>query len=301
MQFVDYDQDGWLDIFVACDQSPNILWRNRGDGTFENVAAQIGVALGQGGRVHNGMGVDTGDPDHDGDFDGIVTNFSGQQNSYFSNLGSPGFLLASPEIGLGLPSTNYVGFGCNFLDFDGDTWEDLFVANGHVNDHIESMVPNVTFPEPNQLFRNLGDGRFEEVSPVVGKGIWRKRVSRGSAIADFDHDGDIDLLVTNCNGPAALYRNEADLGNRWLTIRLEGEQSNRDGIGAIIRVTTEATTQTREVHAGSGYLSQSDLAQTFGLGAAAVCQRLLVKWPSGRQSELRDVPGGQIVIIRERD
>jgi hypothetical protein len=297
--FVDYNRDGHPDIFVACDQSPNVLWENQRDGTFKNVAVKVGVAFDDAGRIQNGMGVDFADPDHDGDMDGVVANFSGQFNSYYEYAGPLGFLYRSRESGLGPPSVRLLGFGCNFLDYDGDGWEDVFIANGHVDDHIESGVPDVTYAEPASLYRNEGNARYREVSPIAGKSIWRHRVSRGSAIADFDRDGAVDVLVSNCNDNVELFRNQTAVGQRWLTIRLEGTKSNRSAIGALIRVSTNSTTQTREVRAGSSYLSQSELAQTFGLGTEQRINRLGVEWPSGRRTDLRDVAGGQVLHLRE--
>lgn len=296
--FLDYDRDGFPDIFVACDQSPNVLWHNQGNGTFRNRAVEAAVAFDNGGRIMNGMGVDFSDTDHDGDMDGVVANFSGQPNSFFRNLGgSGGFEFRSTESGLGIPSVPLLGFGCNFLDFDGDGWDDLFVANGHVNDAIAESVPGVTYAQPASLYQNR-DGSFRPVPEQPGKSLWRSRVSRGSAVADYDRDGAPDLLVTNSGEKAELFRNQAQLGKRWLTVRLEGRRSNRAGIGALVSITTD-TVQTREVRAGSSYLSQNDLALTFGLGTTEVARKVAVTWPSGRSSRLENVPGGQVLLVRE--
>ncbi|HEU4753225.1 MAG TPA: CRTAC1 family protein, partial [Armatimonadota bacterium] len=297
--WTDFDQDGYPDIFVACDQSPNVLWHNRRNGTFENVGSALGVALDDQGRIQNGMGVDFADPDHDGDQDGVVANFSGQANSYYENDRGHGFFYHSASSGLGAPSVRMLGFGCNFLDYDGDGWEDLFVANGHVNDHISEAVPDLTYAQPASLYRNLGGGRFTEVKGPAGQSLWRERVSRGSAVADYDGDGAPDLLVTNSNDQVELFHNEARPGARWLTVRLQGTKSNRSGIGARIRLTAGGTRQTREVRAGSSYLCQSDLAQTFGLGSAERVDALEVRWPSGKVTTLRNVAGGRVLNIRE--
>jgi hypothetical protein len=303
VEFVDYDHDGWPDIFVACDQSPNLLWHNRRDGTFANVAVSRGVAFDDAGHIQNGMGIDFADTDHNGNLDAVVTTFAGQDTAFYQNEGALGFAYRSAQAGLGGADSLLLGFGCNFLDFDSDGWEDLFVANGHVDDHVDQTVPGVTYAEPCALYRNVrgpgGHPNFQAVPPVPGRGIWRRRVSRGSAIADYDHDGAVDILVANCGDRVELFRNQASPGNHWLTVRLEGRSSNRSAIGARIQLVTQATTQTREVRAGSSYLSQSDLAQTFGLGDADRARQIVVEWPSSRRTVLREVPGGQILAIRE--
>lgn len=297
--FVDYDQDGYPDIYVACDQSPNVLWHNERNGRFRNVAVEQAAAYDDRGQIMNGMGVDFADPDGDGDQDGVVANFSGQPNSFFENLGDRrGFAFRSGESGLGLPSVPLLGFGCNFLDYDSDGAVDLFVANGHVNPAIAESVPGVAYAEPASLYRNGGAGRFTLVPPQEGRGLWRSRVSRGSAVADFDHDGAPDLLVTNSGDAVELFRNQAAPGKHWLTVRLEGVRSNRSAVGALVRVQTDRV-QTREVRAGSSYLSQSDLALTFGLGLAEAARSVEVRWPSGLKSTLASVPGGQILELRE--
>ena len=299
VEWVDFDQDGRPDVFVGCDQSPNVLWRNQGNGTFKNVAVDVAVALDGAGVVQNGMGVDFADPDHDGDMDGFVTNFSGQPNSYYVNQGRSGFQYWSMESGLGRPSIRLLGFGCNFLDFDNDGWEDLFVVNGHVNDKIALAVPGIGYAEPASLYRNVGNGRFEELQGPAGQSLWRERVGRGSATADFDHDGDVDLLVSNAGQSAELFRNELSGEHSWLTVELEGTRSNRSAIGARVTIKTAETTQTREVRAGSSYLSQSDLALTFGLGRASRVAEFRVAWPSGRKTVLKDVTARQILALKE--
>jgi hypothetical protein len=298
--FFDFDRDGRPDIFVACDQSPNVLWHNLGQGRFRNDAERAAVAFDDNGQIMNGMGVDFADIDHDGDQDGVVANFSGQPNSFFLNLGGKqGFAFQSTESGLGAPSLTLLGFGCNFLDFDGDGWEDLFIANGHVNPAIAESVPGVAYPEPASLYRNLGTGRFSALAPgAPGASLWRARVSRGSAVADFDRDGAPDLLVCNNNDVAELFRNEAQSGAHWLEVGLTGTRSNRSAIGALVKVTTSFT-QTREVRAGSSYLSQSDLSLNFGLGPAAAAKAVEVLWPSGRKTRLHEVSANRVLEIKE--
>lgn len=296
--WTDYDRDGRPDIFVACDRSPNVLWHNLGGGKFEDVGVRLGVAFDDGGRILNGMGVDAADTDHDGDMEFFVTNFAGQPNGYYEHLGKAGFRFRSAESGLGAPSVRPLGFGCHFFDFDNDGWEDVFVANGHVDDKISQSVPDLTHAQPCLLFRNDRTGHFAVVPAVEGQGIWRSRVSRGSALLDFDGDGGVDILVANCGDRVELFRNQAARGN-WLRVRLEGRKSNRSAVGARIELTVGGTIQTREVRAGSGYLSQSELAQTFGLGAATRAERVRVVWPSGRVSVSRGVPAGQVLRLRE--
>lgn len=299
VEWVDYDRDGKPDLFVGCDQSPNVLWHNLGNGTFKNVAVEMAVALDGSGAVQNGMGVDFADPDHDGDWDGYVTNFSGQPNAFYLNQGKSGFQYWSMESGLGLPSIRQLGFGCNFLDYDNDGWDDLFVANGHVNDKIGLAVPGIGYAEPAALYRNLRNGRFAEVEGPPGQSIWRERVSRGSAVADFDHDGDVDLLVSNSGQDAELFRNELPGGSVWLTVRLEGTRCNRSAIGARVEVKTTGGRQLREVRAGSSYLSQSSLALTFGLGSATSVEELRITWPNGRTTLVKQVKTGQMLAVKE--
>lgn len=296
--WTDYDRDGYPDIYVACDQSPNVLWRNRRNGTFENVSARLGCAYDDRGEILNGMGVDAADPDHDGDQDLFITNFSGQPNSFYENLDTRGFRFASENAGLAGPSIRALGFGCNFLDYDGDGWEDLFVANGHVNDHIAMAVPDLTYAQPASLYRNEGRGVYVPVTLPAGQGLGRAQVSRGSAVGDYDQDGDPDLLVTNSGGPAELFRNERAGGGHWLSLRLRGTRSNRSAIGARIQVVTD-TTQTREVRSGSSYLSQGDLVQTFALGKRSRAGQVRIEWPSGRHTVIKDVPGGRILDVQE--
>jgi hypothetical protein len=299
VEWVDFDRDGNPDLFIGCDQSPNVLWRNQGDGTFKNVAVELAVALDGAGAVQNGMGVDFADADHDGDMDGYVTNFSGQPNAFYLNQGKTGFQYWSMESGLGRPSIRLLGFGCNYLDYDNDGWEDLFVANGHVNDKIALAVPGIGYAEPASLYRNQGQGRFEEVQGPAGQSLWRERVSRGSATADFDHDGDVDLLVSNAGQATELFRNELPPGKGWLTVRLEGTRCNRNAIGARVEVLAAGMRQAREVRAGSSYLSQSSLALTFGLGAASRVEEVRVTWPGGRTTVRKGIEVGQILSIKE--
>lgn len=245
------------------------------------------------------MGVDFADPDHDGDQDALVTNFSGQPNGYYENRGSLGFSFQSAASGLGEPSIPMLGFGCNWLDFDGDGWEDLYVANGHVNDNIEQSVPGITYAQRASLYRNGKNGRFAELPPQAGRGPWRERVSRGSALLDFNRDGAVDILVANCGDQAELLQNRQSPGKRWLTLVLEGRRSNRSAVGARVQVVTAETVQTREVRAGSSYMSQSELAQTFALGSADAAQEVRVRWPSGKTTTLKSVTGGQVLRVVE--
>ena len=294
----DYDDDGWPDVFVANDSVPNFLFQRTGNWKYEDVALRAGVAVASDGKPRAGMGVDAADYDGDGVLDLVVTNLDFQMNSLFRGLGGRLFAYATPESGIGAVTLPFVGFGVVFFDFDHDMQLDLAFANGHIMDNAPQFRAGATYAQRNLLFRNLGSRRFADVTANAGAGFALEKVGRGLFAGDIDNDGDLDLLVTNSGQTADLLRNDSDHGNAIL-VRLIGKQSNRDGVGARLRLTTGTRTQIREVKAGSSYLGQNDMRQHFGLGTNQRVDRLEIRWPSGRVDALQGVVANQIITIRE--
>jgi hypothetical protein len=295
----DYDEDGWPDIFVANDSVPNYLFRNLGRMRFEESALLSGVAVATDAKARAGMGVDAGDYDGDGRIDLVVTNLDLETFSLFRGLRDGLFAYATVESGIGFATLPYVGFGVAFVDYDNDGRLDLAIANGHIFDNAPQFRSGATYAQRKLLFRNDGGRRFIEVGGSSGPGLARATVGRGLAAGDIDNDGDLDLLVTNNGQAAELLRNDG--GNRQpaLLVRLIGGRSNRDGVGARLRLTAAGRTQIREVKAGSSYLSQNDSRVHFGLGTALRAEALEVRWPSGRTDLVREIAPNQIVTIRE--
>ena len=302
--FGDCNGDGWPDLYVANDLVRNFLFINNGDRTFEEAALRAGTSFGQDGKVEAGMGADFGDYDNDGDLDITVTNFQKEPNSLYRNEGNGFFANETFASGIGLISLPPLGFGTGFFDGDNDGLLDLFVANGHVLDNVELFDRSTTYPQANQLLRNLGPGKygkftFADVTPVSGPGMQLVQPSRGSASGDFDNDGDIDLLVVNLGGPAVLLRNDGGNRGNWLSIEAAGVASNRDGIGARIRVVSGDLAQTREVRGSRSYLSQSDLRVHFGLGERTFVDSILISWPAGGSDLVTGVRTNQFLVVRE--
>ena len=289
---IDHDQDGWPDIFVANDTQPNKLYRNQRNGTFKDVALEAGVALSDDGKARAGMGVDAADFDNSGRAGLAITNFEGEMIGLYRPA-SGSYRDAAVPAGVGGPSRNRLGFGCLFADFDLDGRLDLVVANGHIDDTVRNIRDNVGHAQPPQLFLRDGGAGFRDASASVGPDFTRPRVGRGLACADFDRDGDVDVLMTTNNGPPVLFRNDQSAGNRSLRFRLIGTASNRDAIGASVRIFHDGTSQTRVVRSGSSYLSQSELPVTFGIGRRDRVDRVVVTWPNGRVEEFANVAAGR--------
>ena len=286
---LDYDQDGWPDLFVANDTQPNKLYRNLHNGKFRDVAIEAGLAFSTEGKARAGMGVDVGDFDNSSRPGIAVTNFDNEMIGLY-RAAKPGvFDDVAVTAGIGAASKSTLGFGCMFLDVDLDGALDLAVANGHIDETVRNIRGNVGYAQPQQLFLNQGDGKFRDVAAEVGGGFDKPRVGRGLAYADFDRDGDLDILLTTNNGPAVLFRNEQLAGNRSVRFALQGTQSNRDAIGAGVQVFAGDLRQSRIVHGGSSYLSQSELPLTFGLAKREKVDRLLIQWPSGRTEEYKNL------------
>jgi hypothetical protein len=293
----DFDNDGWPDIYVACDTAPSLLYRNNHDGTFREIAVPAGCAFDEHGAALAGMGVGVADYDADGWLDIVRTNFSEQLTTLYRNYGGA-FEVASVRAGLGV-NRKYLGFGVDFFDFDNDGWSDIFIANGHVYAQIANKKLHVTYKQPNLLYRNLGNGRFEDASAKAGAPFRAENLGRGCAFGDFDNDGDVDIVVNNLDGPPTLLRNDGGNTNNWIFIKCVGTRSNRSAIGTRVRVTTGGHSQIDEVMSGSSYYSQNDLRLHFGLGRAAKADRVEIAWPSGAKETFRDLPAKHLVVIQE--
>jgi enediyne biosynthesis protein E4 len=290
---LDYDHDGWPDLLVANDTQPNKLYRNGRDGSFKDVGVEGGVAFSSEGKARAGMGVDSADFDNSGAPGIAITNFDNEMIGLYRPLGKGVYQDIAAQAGIGLPSVHTLGFGCAFMDADLDGFEDLVVANGHIDETVRNIRGNVGYAQPPQLFLNGGHGEFHDVAAQVGASFNQQRVGRGLCYGDFDRDGDFDLLMTTNNGPACLFRNDLVSGNKSIRFRLTGTKSNRDAIGAVVRVFRHGTTQSQMVKTGSSYLSQSELPLTFGLGKDGSIDRVLIEWPSGRMEEYKNLRAGR--------
>jgi enediyne biosynthesis protein E4 len=290
---IDYDQDGWPDLLVANDTQPNKLYRNAHNGTFKELAVQAGIAFSADGKARAGMGVDVGDLENNGTSDVAITNFDNEMIGLYRAADRGNFEDVASQAGVGLPSKTTLGFGCAFCDLDLDGALDLVVANGHIDDTVRNIRGNLGYAQPPQVFLNEGKLHFRDVARDIGQDFFQPKVGRGLAYGDFDRDGDLDILITTNNGPAHLYRNDQSSGNRSIRFRLIGKQSNRDGIGSVVRIFHDGTSQSRTVKSGSSYLSQSELPLTFGLGKRDKIERAVIQWPSGRTEEYKSLSAGK--------
>jgi len=295
---LDYNGDGWPDIFVANDTQPNKLYRNLGNGSFKEEGMPAGVAYAEDGTARGAMGADAADYDRTGRPHLLVGNFSNQMLGLYHNEGNGLFVDEAPSSTVGRASLLSLSFGVFFFDYDLDGYPDILAANGHIEDEIGRVQPKVSYREAPLLFRNLGNRKFENVTAQLGPAFNRPIVARGAAYADFDRDGDLDVLISTNNGPAYLFRNDGGNRNHWLNVRLVGTRSNRDGIGAVVRVQSAGGKQWSMVRSGSSYCSQSDLALTFGLGKDTSAQ-VEVEWPSGARQQFRDLPANKFLTIDE--
>ena len=299
LALIDFDNDGLIDVFAANDTQPNRLYRNRGDGTFADVAVPAGIAFNDAGVARAGMGTDAGDYDASGRQSLIIGNFSNEMIALYSNEGNGLFIDEAPTSTIGKASLLRLTFSCFFFDFDLDGLPDIFAGNGHVADDINTVQPTITYAEPPLLFRNLGNKKFEDVSTRVGAAFAKPAVARGAAYGDFDNDGDLDLVITANNGPARLFRNDGASGHK-LRITLVGSISNHDAIGAKVRVTRVSGVPVVEmVKTGSSYLSQSERPLTIGLGSTTKVGGIEITWPTGKTERIPGVAPDQTITIAE--
>ncbi|HUB02157.1 MAG TPA: CRTAC1 family protein [Terriglobales bacterium] len=289
---LDYDHDGWPDLLVTNDTQPNKLYRNQRNGTFKDVAVDAGIAFSAEGKARAGMGVDVAALDSSGSPGIAITNFDNEMIGLYRSSGSGSFGDVALQSGVGMASKDKLGFGCVFLDAGLSGAQDLVVVNGHIDDTVRN-VNGVGYAQPPQLFLNNGNGSFVDVAAEVGGDFNQPKVGRGLAYGDFDRDGDLDLLITTNNGPAYLYRNDQATKNRSIRFHLLGTKSNRDAIGAQVRIFAGGMSQVRLVKGGSSYLSQSELPLTFGLGTRDRVERVVIEWPSGRNEEFKNVAAGR--------
>ena len=296
----DHDGDGWLDLFVANDSGPNFLYRNQRDGTFKEAAFPMGVAVSEDGGEMGNMGVALGDYDHSGRFSLFVTTFTEEYNAFFRNDGTH-FTDVSYRSRTAPPSLPLVGWGTAFLDYDNDTWLDLVAVNGHVYPQLDQVKRGASagYRQRKLLFRNKGDGTFDEVGPRAGIEMNEERVSRGLAKGDLDDDGRIDLVINDLDGGPQVLRNETAGAGHWLLVKVVGKPPNTSAVGALVTVSAGGVRQVQLVQSGTSYLSQDDRRQHFGLGASARAERLEVRWPDGTSTTLTDVKGDRVVEVRQ--
>jgi hypothetical protein len=294
----DFDNDGWPDIYVACDSVPSRFYHNKGNGTFEEIGREIGCAVNENGGMQGGMGVAVGDYDCDGWLDIVKTNYSDQTANLYHNNGDGTFYDAVLQGGLG-GNTRYLGWGVGLFDFDNDGWPDIFMTNGHVFPEVDSKKLHLTFKQRKIVYRNLGRGHFADVTADSGAVLTQPRPSRGAAFGDFDNDGDVDIVIINMNEPPSLLRNDCSTKNNWLKVKCIGTKSNRSAIGARVRVVTGRHSQINEVMSGSSYISQNDLRLHFGLGQAKQADLVEVRWPLGLVESFKSIEANQLLVLQE--
>lgn len=298
--FSDFDNDGWPDIYVANDGNGNLLFHNNRNGTFTEMGLLSGARLNEAGRAQSGMGVTVRDYDGNGFFDIFVTNFAGDTNTLYQNLGKMLFADVTSAAGLGEISLPHLGWGTGLEDFDNDGHADIFVVNGHVYPQVDALNAGQRYAQRKEIYRNLGGGKFKEVGRELGGDLLTPRSARGAAFGDFDNDGDIDVLAVNMNDRPNLYRNEGGNQNHWITLQLEGSRGNRDAIGARVELTAGGRTQVHEVRSGGSYLSHNDMRLHFGLGAASRVEGIRIRWPNGKTEELAGVDANRFIRIKEQ-
>ena len=294
----DIDEDGWPDIYVACDSTPSILYRNNRDGTFTDIAVESGVAYSEDGREQAGMGLATGDYDGDGNLDIVKTLFADEMPALYRNRGNGTFSDMSVAAGLH-EVVEHIQWGAGLVDFDNDSWPDLFYSVGNLFPRVERFNPRYPYRGPRFLFRNMRDGTFSNITAECGPGLTAAHSSRGCAFGDFDNDGDMDILVMNMNEPPSLIRADVSTGHHWLKVKLVGVESNRTAIGARIDVKAGSRTQSQEVHSQSSYYSVNDFRLHFGLGELDKADTLRIRWPNGMRETLTNVAADRVVFIAE--
>ena len=293
----DFDNDGWPDIYVACDSTPSILYHNNGDGSFSDIGLLSGSAVNEDGQEQAGMGVAASDFDHDGFIDLVKTNFADDTPTLYRNNKDGSFTDVTFPSRLGV-NTQFLGWGVCFLDFDCDGWKDIFMANGHVYPEVDALSGKSPYKQERLLFWNLRNGTFADISSRAGAGIGDRRVSRGAAAGDLDNDGSLEVVVNNMNDTPSLLKNSGEKQN-WIMFKLNGKQSNRSGIGARVKVVAGDLIQMDEVRSGGSYISQNDMRLHFGIGKARVVDRVEVLWPSGRNESFVNLKANQIAVLEE--
>jgi hypothetical protein len=296
---LDANNDFWPDLLLANDTQPNRLYVNNGKGAFTERSVISGIAFSEDGVARAGMGVDAADYDRSGYPSIMITNFANQMLALYHNEGNGLFVDEAPRSAVGRASLLTLGFGCFFFDYDLDGWLDIFIANGHIESDIERIQSRIKYAQPPHVFRNAGKGAFAEVTQSLGAALRKPRVGRAAAYGDFDNDGDLDIVMTTNGGPAVLLRNDGG-SNRSLRLRLVGTRSNRDGFGAVVRVTVGSETQTQMLRSGSSYLSQSEKILTFGIGSRMQADAVEIRWPSGQVDRMTNVKAGGVVTVDER-
>lgn len=294
---LDFDDDGWVDVYVANDTEPSSLYRNNHDGTFEDIGLKAGCALSEDGSVQAGMGVSAGDFDRNGTIDLVKTNFAGDTSTLYANTGEGVCEDRTIDAGLGL-NTRWLAWGAGFADFDNDGWLDIFLTNGHVYPEARQIRGEAGYEQPKVVYRNVG-GEFQEVTDQLGLPATRRRAGRGTAFGDVDNNGTVDVAINNTNDVPDLYLTRSPKDNAWLLIRLVGTRSNRSAIGARVRVAAGPVRQVEEVRGGGSYLSQNDLRVHFGLGSAARVDRIEVRWPNGRLEQWTNISTRQVLTLTE--
>jgi enediyne biosynthesis protein E4 len=295
---LDFDGDGWVDIYVANDSNPSALYRNNHDGTFTDIGTTAGCAYSQDGKSQSGMGIAVGDYDRNGTMDIFKTNFAGDTSTLYSNTGNGQCEDRTFASGIGV-NTRWLGWGVGFLDLDNDGWLDLFLVNGHVYPEVDSLKSEAGYKEPKVVYRNLRNGRFSDITAQLGPPVTTEKAARGAAFADFDNDGDIDIVVNNVHDTPDLFRLDQTVKHHWITLKLVGTRSNRSAIGAMVRVVTADGEQCQEVRGGGSYYSQNDLRLQFGLGDAETIERIVVRWPNGNEETWAALPVDRLHTLLE--
>jgi enediyne biosynthesis protein E4 len=295
---LDFDDDGWVDLYVANDSNPSALYRNNHDGTFTDIGVISGCAYSQDGKPQAGMGVAIGDFDRNGTMDVFKTNFAGDTSTLYSNLGDGHCEDRTFAAGIGT-NTRWLGWGTGFVDFDNDGWLDLFLSNGHVYPEVAQLKAEAGYKQRKVIYRNLGNGRFRDITGDVGPPATDAKAGRGAAFGDYNDDGQIDVAIANVNDVPDLYRLNGDPANHWVTLKLVGVASNRDAIGARVRCVIGTVEQSQEVRGGGSYLSQNDFRVHFGIGAATRVDRLEVRWPNGREETWGPLDADRLHTLKE--
>ena len=294
----DLDNDGWPDIYVANDSAPAALYHNNQDSTFTDISLEAGAAFSIDGKPQAGMGVSAGDYDRDGWLDIFKTNFAGDTSTLYRNTGKAVFDDVTFAAGIGM-NTRWLGWGCGFVDFDNNGWLDILLVNGHVYPEVEKLTTEAGYAQRKVLYRNLRNGKFEDVTSRAGAALMRPSAARGCAFGDYDNDGDEDILINTVNALPELMRCDSTNQNNWLTIELVGVKSNRSAIGARIKCVTEDGTQIDEVRSGGSYYSQNDLRAHFGLGVNRKVKSIEIRWPSGQSEVVRNLDANQFITVKE--